>query len=74
MQSQFKTTQTYKGSLHKKKQEIYWSFTNMGATPPPLGKFPVFSSAIFLGARAPLRIARVKKNNNFTKKFQIAIT
>ena len=30
---------------------------------------------LFLGARAPLGIARVKKNNNnFTKKFQIAIT
>ena len=30
----------------------------------------------FLGARAPLEIARVKKkkNNNRTKKFQIAIT
>ena len=31
----------------------------------------------FLGARAPLEIARVKKknnNNNITKKFQIAIT
>ena len=24
----------YKGSLHKKKTEIYWSFTNMGVPPP----------------------------------------
>ena len=31
-------------------------------------------STAFLGARAPLGIARVKNNNNRTKKFQIAIT
>ena len=34
-----------KGSLHKKKTEIYWSFTNMGVPPPPfrrIGNFRFF--------------------------------
>ena len=35
-----------KGSLHKKKTEIYWSFTNMGV-PPPLGGLVI--SGFFLG-------------------------
>ena len=37
----------YKGSLHKKKPEIYWSFANMGVPPPPLGGLVI--SGFFLG-------------------------
>ena len=43
------------GKPSKEKTEIYWSFTNRGYPPiARIGKFPFFSSAIFLGGWSKL--------------------